>query len=365
MRESQPLSVSPDPRPQGPAASRSVAQDPVAVWTSRAFIQQAQSWVAAQLAPSGSRLTGEWDQPHARAWSSAIRFETTEGRVWFKVNAGGTAYEASLIALLGELNPGLAPDVIAHDEARVWSLTRDAGPVLRAIAEPDGLWGRWERLLPWYAEVQLALAEHRSRLLAAAVPDLGPNQLPVQYRRLLTELAGRAIDDGGLAPEQARALERVLPAYDGWCTELAASPIPDSLQHDDLHSNNVCWPGGVDDLSSVRIIDWGDASVGHPFGTMLATLNSIAFHAGALHVDRDMDPRVLRVRDAYLEPFTQLSRPEELRRWVDLARSTGCVTRAMAWERALQEAPRSVITEHEFPVRGWLLELLEPWADVG
>ena len=365
MRESQPLSVSSDPRRQGPAASRSVAQDPVALWTSRAFIQQAQAWVAAQLAPSGSRLTGEWDQPHARAWSSAIRFETTDGRVWFKVNSGGTAYEASLIALLGELSPGLAPDVIAHDEARFWSLTRDAGPVLRAIAGPDGSWGRWERLLPWYAEAQLALAEHRSRLLAAAVPDLGPNQLPVHYRRLLAELAGRAIDDGGLAPKQARALERVLPAYDGWCAEHAASPIPDSLQHDDLHSNNVCWPGGVDDLSSVRIIDWGDASVGHPFGTMLATLNSIAFHAGALHIDRDVDPRVLRVRDAYLEPFTQLSRRDELLRWVDLARSTGCVTRAMAWERALQEAPRSVITEHEFPVRGWFLELLEPWADVG
>ena len=124
-------------------------------------------------------------------------------------------------------------------------------------------------------------------------------------------------------------------------------------------------PAEVDDLSSVRIIDWGDASVGHPFGTMLATLNSIAFHAGALHVDRDMDPRVLRVRDAYLEPFSQLSRRDELLRWVELARSTGCVTRAMAWERALQEAPRTVITEHEFPVRGWLLELLEPWADVG
>ena len=107
-------------------------------------------------------------------------------------------------ALLGELNPGLAPDVIAHDEARVWSLTRDAGPVLRAIAEPDGLWGCWERLLPWYAEAQLALAEHRSRLLATGVPDLGPTQLPVQYRRLLMELAGRAIEDGGLAPEQAR-----------------------------------------------------------------------------------------------------------------------------------------------------------------
>jgi hypothetical protein len=67
----------------------------------------------------------------------------------------------------------------------------------------------------------------------------------------------------------------------------------------------TCWPGEADDLSSVRIIDWGDACVGHPFGTMLATLNSIAFHAGTLREDRRMDdPRLLRIQDAYLEPFT-------------------------------------------------------------
>jgi aminoglycoside phosphotransferase (APT) family kinase protein len=96
----------------------------------------------------------------------------------------------------------------------------------------------------------------------------------------------------------------VLPVYNDRCAELAASPVPDSLQHDDLHSNNACWPGEADDLSSVRIIDWGDASVGHPFETMLATLNSIAFHAGALRVDRRMeDPRLLRIWDAYMEPF--------------------------------------------------------------
>ena len=76
MTESQPLSVSPDPLPQEPAATGSVALDALALWTSSPFIQQVQAWVTAQLAPSGSRLTGEWDQPHARAWSSAIRFET-------------------------------------------------------------------------------------------------------------------------------------------------------------------------------------------------------------------------------------------------------------------------------------------------
>ncbi len=103
---------------RGSLSAERVVPDPVALWTSSVFVEEARAWVAAQLAPRGSRLTGEWEQPHARVWSSTIRFETTEGRVWFKVNGSGTAYEAALIAVLGELRPGLAPDVIAHDDNR-------------------------------------------------------------------------------------------------------------------------------------------------------------------------------------------------------------------------------------------------------
>jgi Phosphotransferase enzyme family len=340
------------------------APDPVAVWTSSAFIESARSWVAAQLVPGGIRLTGEWQQTHARVWSSTIRFETTAGRVWFKVNGPGTAYEAKLVALLDELCPGLAPQLLGYDDAVAWSITRDGGPMLRSKTKPDELWGYWERLLPRYGEAQLALAADRSRMLACGAPDRGPVQLPLEFDRLLDKLASQPIEQGGLTRQQAAALERVLPAYEGRCAELAASPVPDSLQHDDLHSNNVGWPGEMADLSSVRIIDWGDASIGHPFGTMLATLNSIAFEAGVPVDGRQFhDSRLLRLRDAYLEPFSSLCGVEELRRSVGLARSTGCVTRALAWEGALQEAPLSMIAKYEFPVRTWLLELLEPWVD--
>jgi Phosphotransferase enzyme family len=353
-------------RSRGSLSTERVAPDPVGLWTSKAFIEETRVWVAAQLARRGSRPTGGWGQPHTRVWSSTVRFETTEGCVWFKVNGSGTAYEAALVALLDELCPGLAPDVIAYDPARAWSLTRDGGPMLRSIAASDELWTYWERLLPRYAEAQLALAQQRTRLLSSGIPHLSPMQLRLEYRRLLTELAVQPTEDGGLTTEQTSALERLLPIYDDWCAELAASPVTNSLQHDDLHSNNVCWPGMVDDVSSVRLIDWGDASVGHPFGTMLATLNSIAAHAGVLPSDNPMnDPRVLRIRDAYLGPFTGLGSRKELLRWVALARSTGCVTRAVSWERALQDAPLTVVMSEDFPVRGWLLDLLEPWADVG
>ena len=61
----------------------------VALWTTTAFHDEARAWVTEQLAGHGIAPTGEWEQPHARPWSSAIRFETTDGRVWFKANGPG------------------------------------------------------------------------------------------------------------------------------------------------------------------------------------------------------------------------------------------------------------------------------------
>ena len=101
----------------GSLSTERLVPDPVALWTSTAFIEEARVWVEAQLARRGSRLT--------------------VGRVWFKVNGSGTAYEAELVALLGELRPGLAPDVIAYDRARAWSLTRDGGPMLRSTVASE------------------------------------------------------------------------------------------------------------------------------------------------------------------------------------------------------------------------------------
>jgi hypothetical protein len=74
---------------------------------------------------------------------------------------------------------------------------------------------------------------------------------------------------------------------------------------------------------------------------MLATLNSIAFHAGALRVDRRMDdPRPLRILGRLHGAVRRLGRRAGLLRWVALARGT--VTRALTWESALQEARRQV-----------------------
>ena len=47
-----------------------------------------------------------------------------------------------------------------------------------------------------------------------------------------------------------------IPAYDAWCAELDASPVPDSLQHDDLHSANVCWPSHCSAIWYSSSVTW-------------------------------------------------------------------------------------------------------------
>lgn len=321
-------------------------------WSSPEFVEGARDWVRRACQDRGIELADGSVQAQCRPWSSAIRFETSQGPLWFKVNGPGTLHEGTLVACLADLVPDLVPAVLARDADRGWSLTRHAGPVMRSIAPPDQLWARWEGMLVRYAVAQIDLADHVPTLLGTGVHEVSPTTLPDHALRLVNELDALDPESGGLSEQTTATLHERLSAYGEWCAELAASGISNSIQHDDLHSNNICWGGDVEDA---RIIDWGDASVGHPLATMLCTLNSIVFHAGC-EID---DPRVLRTRDAYLEPFTAFADRSDLVRYVALARRTGCVARALSYEAALQGEPVATHAELDFPIRGWLLEMLE------
>jgi hypothetical protein len=78
--------VSRTPHLGGSLSGDRVIRDPVALWTSNAFVEEARAWVEAQLAMRGSRLTGEWQQLHARVWPSTVLFEKTECLQWADVD---------------------------------------------------------------------------------------------------------------------------------------------------------------------------------------------------------------------------------------------------------------------------------------
>lgn len=141
------------------------------------------------------------------------------------------------------------------------------------------------------------------------------------------------------------------PEYAQWCAELAADGLRASVQHDDLSDGNV-----FSDGAGFRFFDWGDASVAHPFGSLL-----VALYVATNQFDLTArGPELARLRDAYLEPWTSDLDRTGLLRSATLAMRAAKVSRALSWQRALDGAELPVAPEHSTAVVDWLADLTEP-----
>lgn len=310
-------------------------------WTRPEWLAAATAWVAARLAERGAAITGEIEQPHLPWWSTVLRVPTSDGVVYFKASRTGT-FEGPLTALLQRAAPERTAELVAHDAARAWMLTREAGTRLREAAPGREQLSEWELLLPRYAELQIALAPQAEELLGLGVTDLRLEALPALLARLAADADVLTRDDeDGMTPAEQHAIVEALPSFAELCRRLAGIGLPPTLQHDDLHDGNVFLRDG-----QYLVFDWGDACVSHPFHTLVVTLRAVAYKLG---LEGDA-PELLRLRDAYLEPWTGVLGRGELVAAAELGRRTGTVQRAVAWYLGSSPMPPKVRAEHSASV---------------
>jgi hypothetical protein len=145
----------------------------------------------------------------------------------------------------------------------------------------------WLAALPFYAELQHGEAAHVRDHLAHGVPDLGLPMLPARYEELLQL-------DLPLERREIRELQDFAPRFAELCGELSAYGVPETIQHDDLHPANLFAGGG-----RLRVLDWGDASISHPFASLVVTFRFLEERAQLA----PGDAWFARLRDAYLEPW--------------------------------------------------------------
>jgi hypothetical protein len=103
------------------------------------------------------------------------------------------------------------------------------------------------------------------------------------------------------------------------------------LDHNDLHPWNILGSGTGGSLQAT-FYDWGDSVVAHPFASMLLPLGFVQSSILGTSLD---DPRILRLRDAYREVFSDLAPHAVLVETLELACRVGKVARALTWHRAL------------------------------
>lgn len=239
----------------------------------------AEVWMERYLKPARSvELT------HERPWSTVLRIPLAEGVAWFKECGKLQAFEPRLTSDLFSRWPDRVPEVLAVDETRGWLLLADAGT---RIGDLGNLPEYWLEILPLYAELQRGEATRIFDHLAHGVPDLRVESLPARFDELLKR-------DLPLSSQDRQRLRAFSPRFEQLCGELSSQSIPDTVQHDDLHMNNVYVNG-----DRLRVLDWGDSSISHPFASLVATFRFLEERNG---ITAD-DPWYTRIRDAYLEPW--------------------------------------------------------------
>jgi len=285
-------------------------------WHTVGFREELRDWCASYVGPVTAMT-----QQKLRGWATVWRVETADG-VWFaKQNCPGQQQEIPLMATLAEVVPDRVVPVTAAADG--FLLTPDQGAVFYETAGGD--LANWVRLAREAAELQRALLPHHDALLAAGLSELRPDQADDYLAARVDQYAALAPDDSRrLAPEVAERLRAHLPVVRRWAEQVAALGLPLTLNHNDLHENNV-----FDVEGRLRFFDFGDSLVTEPLGVLLIPLNILGEKLGA---DGD-DARLHEVAEAALEVWSDLVPVAELRAALPAALQLGRLGRVESWVR--------------------------------
>lgn len=285
--------------------------------------EAAEAWLREILGDRRIALTGPIELVHRRPWSTVFRAPTGDSALFLKVCAVTQVQEPRVIELVAREFPDLVPGFVARHPSEPWVILRDGGLRLRQVLPGAAQLAVWRALLPRYAELQRSLLGRDAELLATGLMDRRLDRIP----RLLE----RVLADDRWVPAASRArIRALLPAIERLCAELAGIGIGPSLDHDDLHDHNVLIQDG-----RPSIIDWGDASLTHPFLALAVTERFAALAAG---VAREA-PEIRALREAYLGPWAGQVPDAALGRAAEIGSALGVVTGGLTWYEIVTRLP--------------------------
>jgi hypothetical protein len=313
-------------------------------WLQSSWRAAAETWIHQALADAGLVVAGPISECHRRSWSVVLQVPTTRGLCYFKAPTERLAHECRQLEILSRLEPELTAQLICIESTLGWSLCQDAGTPLGSVLDLRGSLAHWRRFLPTYGRLQCQSATCSEQLLAAGTFDRRQHRLAAQLERLLEELSAFTFPES-LTPAELERCRQWAPRLSENALELTGIGVPEMIQCDDLHGWNVY--RGRD---GYRVIDWGDACITHPFGSLMVLERRLAEHLGIATDHRDL----LELRMAYLEVFQAYAPPDRLARAAELALWSAPVVKALTWHQTLCAGGEAAYLARGASVSSWL-----------
>jgi hypothetical protein len=268
-------------------------------WQIAGWFAQADHWIHFQAERLGLQVTGGVQQFKVGWYQSCVmRVPTSGGMLFFKAAYAKPPGEAALTEFLAEKWPQYIPRPLAVDAGRNWLLTRDMAA--------DGELSPDLSLLPDFARV-LARIQVESTSCTGRLNALGCPVRDLQFLLNWTErkdelLASLRDGQKPLSEPELLQLAPALAAFVPACRQLLELPLPAALVHNDFRDANQVVQG-----SCLRIFDWSNAVIAHPFMAM-EYLNSprASVHSGGVRYtleDATGQAIVREANSAYLESF--------------------------------------------------------------
>lgn len=313
-------------------------------WGDPAFADELVAWAGEQVGPIRAM-----EQVKLRVWAAVWAVETETHRYYLKQNCELQAFEAALVAELAALVPDRVVPVVAVDAGRGLLLTPDQGQVLGDSTADDDL-DLWGRVVAAGAALQREVASASASLAGCGLTAIPPEEAAAYLARRVDELGALPEGDPRRLPaDDAAALRAHLPVVRAWAEQVAALGLPVTLNHNDLHENNVFRVG-----EELRFFDFADALLTEPLGALLIPLNMLA---GRLEAGPD-DPRLRRVADAALEVWSDLAPAAELRAALPAALQLARLGRVESWARCCASMTPEELAEWGDTVPRWMATLL-------
>lgn len=307
-------------------------------WRDTSYREQFECWLDGHVPGATWRVVKDTDLTYL------VYGESGANRYYAKAVTAISGGEAELSVRLADRHPGLVPEVIAIDVARNWLLMRDiGGAALREHPEHS----RYEAAMRQYAKLQREEADYVEMFLAYGIPDRRPVRLKEEIRTYLPELCT------GLDQRKAESVLSLQDELLTMCDELATG-VPMSLEHGDLHGGNIFWREQADDLC---ILDWGDATVTHPFFSVRVFWNALY---DLLPEDDEVAwyEQIHKMRTVYLGEWEGVAPRDVLERHLLIAEELGCVYRALSWHVYVTNYRHNLSESSDKPAQ-WLNLLLE------